>query len=66
MNKTILVQGRKVIDKGSRYVILTKDSKPITSVNKVYAKNPKEAVAIYLEEEDNRYIKMQDKMWDYI
>jgi hypothetical protein len=60
------VNGRKVVEKDSVFVIKDRNNNVLTKVRKKIAKNPKEAVSFYLEQEDRRYIRMQDKMWDYV
>lgn len=66
MARMVYVNGRKVIEKDKVFVILDKQGGELSKIRKKVAKTPKEAVSFYLEQEDRRYIRAQDKMWDYV
>ena len=66
MTKLTYVNGRKVVEKEKAFVILDKDNRELSKVRKKIARTSKEAVSFYLEQEDRRYVRNQDKMWDYV
>ena len=66
MAKLTYVNGRKVLEKEKVFVILDKENRELSKVRKKVARTSKEAVSFYLEQEDRRYVRNQDRIWDYV
>ncbi|MGL5100871.1 MAG: hypothetical protein ACRC6B_12720 [Fusobacteriaceae bacterium] len=67
VSKRYSVEGRAIVETENTFYVKSRYSNEVlTKVRKKHVSTAEEALAFWLEEEDNRYIRKQQSMWDYV